>query len=210
MQVSAAHPPCSTISRNRSAGGAGQCPPTQPRCAGRATSDVLSGRHAHVTARPRHGMPGALLVGACTRVRSSRPGVRGCLACPLGCLNAAGVDAGLPPTETTSPRCPFGPAPEAYASRHGCSLPNRPARVRRGLTPAGPSSGIIGRIPAASPRHSVRTALARRQPARPCMTRAGLPLVGPVRSTPRKNVIRSSSPKEGKNDRPAFGRPAVG
>ena len=42
------------------------------------------------------------------------------------------------PRVTTSPRCPFGPAPEAYASR--CSLPNRLARVRRGLTPEDPSS----------------------------------------------------------------------
>ena len=32
---------------------------------------------------------------------------------------------------TTSPCCPFGPAPEAYASR--CSLPNRLARVLPGL-----------------------------------------------------------------------------
>ena len=88
------------------------------------------------------------------------------------------------PRVTTSPRCPFGPAPKAYASR--CRLPNRLARVRRGLTPAGPSS-LLNRSDSRSFTPSLCPHRACPAPARPCRTtRAGPPSGGPVRSTPER------------------------
>ena len=131
---------------------------------------ALRGRHSSVSAPPYCGVRGAqcALLAAYARDRPLSPYgmlalcwerallLVGCThACPLppplcaGMISLlptllerrGGTDAYFPPYAPrviTSPRCPFGPAPEAYASR--CSLPNRLARVLRGLTPAGPSS----------------------------------------------------------------------
>ena len=72
-----------------------------------------------------------------TRVGQQRPRPCACIRAPRVPVYADVVSPSAP-RGTTSPRCPFGPAPKVYASR--CSLPNRLARVRRGLTQAGPSS----------------------------------------------------------------------
>ena len=89
----------------------------------------------------------------------------------------------LAPRGTTSPRCLFGPAPEACASR--CSLPNRLARIRRGLTLAGPSS-LPNRPDSRRFVSSLCQHCARPAPARPCRaaaTRAWPRSGWPVRST---------------------------
>ena len=79
---------------------------------------------------------------------------------------------------------PLRTSDSALCYQRAACLPNRLARVHRGLTPAGPSL----RIPAASPRRSVSTALTWRRPARVVRHRRG------ARMSKLPQLVRHSSP----------------
>ena len=105
-------PPCSTISGERSAGACTrQClPHPAVVCGARFTHFGLP---AHVTACPSHGIQEARSAPCRRHARVSAPPAQICgmiSACPLRCLNTAGVQTLVFPPTPGPPRRPLLPA----------------------------------------------------------------------------------------------------
>ena len=197
------------------------CLPARPASAGLAPSGLAAGasRHPHDQGAPLPCLSARSHTASHSRVWSreciSRPrlrrswrarhdphsGTRDSLPSharsAFSAFGASGSAASVsrpisgPLPSVHSPLRTYDSALRSGSQRVAC-LPNRLARVRRGLTPEGPSS-LLNRLNSRRFTLSLCPHRAHPAPARPCrMTRAGPPTGGPVRSTPERTAALRS------------------